>query len=172
MTSGMVKASDPNERLGMTKEVEHLRPYELAIREMDGRVAMGDSSAFEIGAQVADKILQAVTIEDVITAAMSSAGSIDDLVAKPFRFAGLLRYANAADQYKEGGTGKFVIFDIVDMNGEMSTYQTGAVNIVFQLKQFERLGYFMVESWVSDKVFTIKAKVTGSGNTLLRVDFA
>jgi hypothetical protein len=151
--------------------VANLRAYELALKEIKGRVETGDNAGFEVGASVADKILTAVDIEGIIGAVNQGPGSVEDLVGKPFKFTGYARYANSADQYKEGGTGQYVIFDYVDLNGEKNTVSTGAVNIVFQVRAMEKLGYFNGDDWVSDKLFTVKSKPTANG-TLYSVNFA
>jgi hypothetical protein len=159
------------ERLDVASDVATLRPYELALREIKGRVETGDNAGFEVGAAVADKILTATDIEGVIAAVNQGPGRVEDLVGKPFKFAGYVRYADSAEQYKEGGTGQYVIFDYIDMNNEKSTVSTGAVNVVFQIRAMEKLGYFNSDDWVSDKLFTIKPKATENG-TLYSVNFA
>jgi hypothetical protein len=150
------------------------RLYEEALGQIKTRteIERGNNSGFEVAAQVADKILEADTIEGIIAATNQSAGSLEDLVGKPFKFHGYLRFNESADQYREGGTGFFVIFDVTDMNGNTLVTTTGATNIIFQLKAMEQLGYFSDEDWQSDKLFTIRCRVTGSGNTLYRLDFA
>lgn len=158
----------------MSKEVAEMRPYELAVKEMAGRAEMeaSDGSAFDIASQVADKILTADSIEAVIGAVGDGPDGLENIQGKPFFFTGLIRYAKSSEQYREGGVGVYVVFDIVDMQGEKHTVTTGAVNVVFQLRQMEKLGYFGDTDWISDRMFTVRSRITGTGNTLYRVDLA
>lgn len=155
------------------KAVEKRRPYEEALARMRSRAEIegNQGSGFEIAANVADQILQADSIEGIIAAAAAGPGSLEDIVGKPFYFKGYLRVLNSAEQFREGGTGQYVVFDIEDMNGNSATYSTGAVNVVFQLHALELQGYFASEDWKSDKLFTFRSRPTAGGQ-LFRVDFA
>lgn len=152
-------------------EVSQGRPFQLTMEELHNRSELDKGSGIEIAANVADQILTAQSIEDVVNAPAQGPGNLDDLVGKPFYFTGYLRFLRSAEQFREGGVGVYVVFDILDMNSTKSVVSTGAVNVVFQLRQFERLGYFADEDWISDKVFTIRSRPTANG-TLYRVDFA
>jgi hypothetical protein len=147
------------------------RPFQLAMQELADRSELDKGGGLEIAANVADQILTAQTVEDVIGAPAQGPGNLDDLVGKPFYFTGYLRFLRSAEQFREGGVGVYVVFDILDMNGNKTVMSTGAVNVVFQLRQMERLGYFASEDWVSDKMFTIRSRPTANG-TLYRIDFA
>lgn len=147
-----------------------MRPYERAIREMEGRAEIERNNGFEIAASVADKILTAKTVEEAIAAANTSQ-SMDDLVGKPFRLTGYLMVNKSAEQFREGGVGSYVNFSVLDMNNNRKTYGTGAVNVVFTFKRLEELGFFSSEDWVSEQMFTIKSRPTPAGQ-MYTVDFA
>lgn len=152
-------------------DVEARRPYQTAILEMAGRVEMGDVNGFEIAANVADKITEASTLEEIMAAANSGPEGLEDIEGKAFAFLrGSLRYAKSAEQFERGGTGFYVIFDCVDLDGIRHTVSTGSVNVVFQLKAMEKLGVFDGEG-LSERMFTIKSRPTKNG-TLYRLDFA
>lgn len=152
-------------------EVETRRPFEIAIAEMRNRADLEGTDSFTIASNVADKIMTAETVEDVIAAANQGPGDMDALVGKAFKFTGYLRFQHSAEQFRAGGTGEYAIFDIVDLNGSRRTYTTGATNVVFELKRLEHLGYFADEDWVSQPNFTVRSRPTANG-TLYTIDFA
>jgi hypothetical protein len=138
--------------------VSELRPYEAAIRDLKNRAELekGSNSAFEIAAEVADKIETAKTIEEIVAAANSGPDSVEDLVGKPFYLAGYLGIRESSEENKEGGTGQYVTFHYITMDGERKVLTTGATNIVFMTHAFEKMGYFASEEWVSDRIFTVR----------------
>lgn len=157
----------------MAAEVEQRRPYETAMLEMKGRATLdGEGRGFEIAANVADKILSATSIEDVISAAETGPEDLSDLVGTAFNMiGGTLNYAESAEQFRDGGTGFYVIFQCRDARGTDHTVSTGAVNVVFQMKQLERLGVFDNAGELSEQLFTVKSRPTKNG-TLYWIGFA
>lgn len=158
----MPLGADRREVATVTTEVERLRPYQLALREMHGSAKLDDG--FSVAADVADKILMAETIEDILAVPESGPGSIEELQGKMFRFiGGSLRYADSAEKYREGGTGQYAFFRCIDSKGTEHAVTTGATNIVFQLKALQRKGVFDNDGEVYDYDFTVKSREVASG---------
>lgn len=157
----------------MANEVETRRPYQTALLEMKGRAELdGEGRGFEIAANVADKILTAESIEDIVAAAEEGPEDITEMVGVSFRFIGQsLTYSESAEQFREGGTGYYAIFKCMDSRGNEHTVSTGSVNVVFQLKAFENKGVFDNAGELSKDLFTIKSRPTKRG-TLYWVSFA
>lgn len=157
----------------MAKEVETRRPYQTALLEMKGRAELdSEGRGFDIAANVADKILTAESVEDIVAAAETGPEDIADLVGVGFRFIGqTLVYSESAEQFRDGGTGYYAVFKCVDSRGNEHTISTGAVNVVFQLKAFENKGIFDEEGELSKDLFTIKSRPTRRG-TLYWIGFA
>lgn len=157
----------------MAAEVETRRPYETALLEMKGRANLdGEGRGFEIAANVADQILSADSIEGVIAAAETGPEDVTDLIGVSFKMlGGSLSYLESAEQFRDGGTGFYVVFKCVDSRGTEHTVSTGSVNIVFQMKQLEKLGVFDNEGELSEHLFTVKSRATKRG-TLYWIGFA
>lgn len=162
----MAKSSD------VERPFSELRPYEKTLRELHGVTQPENSNSFEVAASVADKILTAETIDDVIAAVEQGPGNLEDLVGKAFQFiGGTLSWHRSAEQYKEGGTNFYAVFRVRMLDGEEQMVSTGAVNVVFQLRKFEDLGIFDNPGQLTEKHFTIKSKATGNG-TLFSIGYA
>jgi hypothetical protein len=139
--------------------------------EMKGRADIDQGNSFEIAANVADAISSAQTLEEVMMAAKRGPEDLSEFVGKSFGVVGSsLRWAESAEQFREGGVGLYAIFDFVTTDGVKHTVSTGATNVIFQLRQMERLGVFDGED-VSQTAFTIMSRPTRNG-TLYRIDFA
>lgn len=152
-------------------EVEVRRPYQTAMLEMKGRAELDRANGFEIAANVADTIASATSLQEIMDAAKQGPEGLESLEGKAFQFLGSsLRWAESAEQYKEGGVGFYAIFKCVDLSGAEHTVSTGATNVVFQLRQMERLGVFDGDG-PSEQHFTIASRPT-KGGTLYRIDFA
>lgn len=152
-------------------ELETRRPFQTALLEIKGRAAMDQANGFEIAANVADTIASATSLQEVMDAAKQGPEGVENLEGKAFRFIGSsLRWAESAEQYKEGGAGFYAIFKCIDLNDVEHTVSTGATNVIFQLRQMERLGVFDGEE-PSEQHFTIVSRPT-KGGTLYRIDFA
>jgi hypothetical protein len=146
------------------KEVESRRPYETALLEIKGRAELdSEGNSFDIAAKVADKIMEAGSIEAIIAAAEQGPEDLSDLVGVAFNFMGSLSYLKSADRFSEGGTGYYVVFQCRDTKGNDHTVSTGAVNVMFQLRAFEKQGMFDNPDVLSSDVFTIKSRPTGRG---------
>ena len=155
----------------MSGEVEVRRPHQTAMLEMKGRADMDQANSFEIAANVADAIASAQTLEEVMEAAKRGPEDMADFVGKAFRMVGSsLRWAESSEQFRDGGVGFYAIFKCVTMDEVEHTISTGATNVVFQLRQMERLGVFDGDGQ-SAAIFTIASRPTKSG-TLYRIDFA
>jgi len=148
------------------KAVEKRRPYETAILELHARAKMEADSGFgaEVATSVADRIMEAETIEAVLAIPEQGPGNLDDMVGKAFRFiGGQLHWAISAEQFREGGTGVYAVFKVLDMNDMERMVSTGAVNVVFQLRRLEKLGLFDNDGEISKQYFTVKARPVPSG---------
>jgi len=157
----------------VAKEVaETKRPYEVALQEIDGRAALDEGDSFGIAAEVADKIMSAETLEGVIEAAEQGPEDLEFFTGTSFQFiGGSLRWSHAAEQFREGGTGYYAVFKVVDMKGTEHLVSTGATNVVFQLRKMEKLGVFDEIDVAYPTYFTVKSRPTGKG-TLYRISFA
>jgi hypothetical protein len=145
---------------------EDMRPYEQALAEISGRTQ--ETDAFAIASSVADRIMSATTLDEVIEAAAQGPEDLTDWVGRAFRFVGSsLTYSVAAEQYREGGAGFYAVFKCVDLNDQEHTISTGAVNVLFQLRAFEKLGVFDGDGLFPDH-FTVISRPTGRG-TLFRL---
>lgn len=153
-------------------EVAQRRPYEDALAEIAQRVEIvkQEGSGFEVAATVADKIMSARTIDDVLAAAEGGPGDLESLVGKTFRFlGGSLSWYEGSEQFREGGTGFYAVFTVRDLRGNDYTISTGATNVVFQLRKLESMGVFENDGELYPYEFTVKVRVTGSGNSLYRI---
>jgi hypothetical protein len=151
--------------------VESRRPYELALAEIKGRAAMDGNDSFEIASNVADKIMSADSLQGIMDAASQGPEDLSDLEGTAFYMVGeSLRFAESAEQFREGGTGYYAIFRCLDLNGTEHTVSTGAVNVIFQLRAMEKQGVFDAGIY-SEHAFTVKSRPTKRG-TLYRLDFA
>lgn len=139
-----------------------MRPWQLAISQIKDEATEVDG--FTVAQDVADKIMRAETIEDVLGVPENGPGDITDLVGRSFRFLGGPRYSVGAEKYKEGGTGFYVVFRVLFGDGFDALVSTGATNIVFQLKRITQLGGFgSTEAEPSEMVYTIKSRDTARG---------
>ena len=153
------------------KTYAEMRPYEKAIAEIKGQTAEG-VDGFEIASQVADKIMSATSLDEAIDAAAQGPDDLENWVGRAFRFiGGTLRYQEASEQYREGGTGYYAVFKCEDLQGDEHTVSTGAVNVVFQLKKFQELGVFDGDQPYMAKTFTVLSRPTQRG-TLYRIAYA
>lgn len=155
------------------KPFSELRPYEQALREIKGRAqAERDGGrSFDIAASVADKILTAETIDEILAIPQQGPEGLDDFVGKAFQFVGTLSWADSAEQYREGGTGEYVVMKIRTMDEIEHMVSTGATNIVFQLKALENKGMFLSPDEVTERFFTFGARSVASG-TLYWLQYA
>lgn len=154
------------------QEVEVRRPFQTALLEMKGRAEMDQGNSFEIAANVADAIASAETLQEIMDAAKRGPEDLADYVGRAFYVVGgSLRYSESAEQYKEGGVGMYAILDFVTTDGVKHTLSTGATNVIFQLRQMERLGVFDGEDVNETQLFTFASRPTRNG-TLYRIDFA
>lgn len=139
-----------------------MRPWQLALRDIKDEASEVDG--FAVAADVADKIMRADTIEDVLGIPEAGPGDITSLVGRSFRFLGTPRYNAGAEKYKEGGTGFYVVFRVLFPDGFDALVSTGATNLIFQLKRITQLGGFgSTEAEPSEHVFTVKARDTARG---------
>lgn len=151
----------------MAKDVEERRPYQTALLELKGRVEMeqANGSAVEIATAVADRIMEAENLDEVMAIPEAGPGGLDDLVGKAFRFiGGQLRWAASAEQFRDGGTGFYAVFSVLDMNDVEHMVSTGSVNVVFQLRKMEKLGIFDNPGELTEKHFTVKTRPTANGS--------
>lgn len=149
----------------MTAEVEQLRPYQLALKEIAGRATMDAVDPFAVAADVGDKIMQAETIDDILAIPESGPGSLEELTGKMFRFiGGSLRWARSAERYREGGTGVYAFFRCIDNKKNEYSITTGATNVVFQLRALEKKGVFDGEGVIYDFDFTVKCREVSNGS--------
>lgn len=157
-----------------TAEVESRRPYEVAMTKLAARVELeraNGNRSFEVAASVADKILNAESLDDILAAPEQGPDSAENFIGKGFKLRGMLDWQPAAEQFREGGTGYYVVFRAVDMNGVLHVVSTGATNLVFQFLAMEEKGMFQDEDWESDVYFTIRSRPVPSG-TLFWLSYA
>jgi hypothetical protein len=155
------------------KPFSELRPWEKTVRELHGVTAPENSDGFEVAASVADKILTAETLDDVINAVQAGPGDLTELVGKAFQFiGGTLSWHRAAEQYREGGTGFYAVFRVMLLDGEEKMISTGANNVIFQLRRMEDFGIFDNPGELTEKHFTVVPRTTGSGTTLFSIGYA
>lgn len=139
-----------------------MRPWQLAIAEIKSEASEVDG--FAVAQDVADKIMRAETIDDVLGIPENGPGDITDLVGRSFRFLGGPRYSVGAEKYKEGGTGFYVVFRVLFSDGFDALISTGATNIIFQMKRLGQLGALgSTEAEPSEMVYTMKCRDTARG---------
>lgn len=145
--------------------VGNQRPFQLALTEIKGRAeADGVGRGFEVAANVADKILTAETLDDILNAPEQGPGDLSDFVGKSFRIiGGTIAWAPSSEQFREGGTGYYVQFKALDMNGQEVFVSTGSVNVVFQIKAMEKMGLFDEEGVPLDRYLTVRSRPVPSG---------
>lgn len=120
------------------------------------------TSASEVAVQIANRILQAESIDDVLGMADSAGTGARDIVGRPFTIMALPVWRKAKEAYKEG-SGFFVVLQLgMKDTNEVIPVTTGAANVLAQLYTMQTKGMLP-----NDIVMQFTEKSANSGNEVL-----
>lgn len=137
--SAATLATEAVERDLTPDQIDELRPFAQLIHWMRSVAVVDENAAFEIAANVIDKIAVAESIEAVFAANDEGPAGADEYLDTPIGVYEA-KFWRSAEKFRSGTLGYYVAVSVVDANGKDAMITVGASNVVASMARFVQLG--------------------------------